>query len=872
MEPLVVSVSWGGPNARRSENRIICAASTKLRCSAPATRTRAGSTNEWGGGLDTSVSSVPPGGCSPLAIVTSGRWDAALFTTYALSLSFFETYLVRNGLKKAGCEEIWVVADQANYAQALVERQAKGVGQDYRVVPVALPHGVFHPKVVYLHSKEFDAILVGSGNLTFGGFGKNVEVMELFRSDQNPEIFAQFAEFLDALRKRSDFLNPDLGWIERFNELAKHAGANAVDAPGNIRLLHCVEHSVAAQLGAIAQSHGGASSLRILSPFYDEDGSGFATLAKHSGAIRAQIGLLAGQRDTSPFPFGKKFPELKVSAAEVEVPDHHRSLHAKWIECDLNDGNRLVATGSVNATRQSLATTQNIEVDVLRIESQNALSRLKWKKIPSPAHQTISKFIAPGIGSRVLVYASLTEAGRIHGMVLAAMNTEGKWQASLSRPDGHSVAFEIEVMHDGRFQIRVPQRELFECQSALQLALVCGVRRGCCWINNEWLLELAKVKNIPLGSIQRFLQGESDEEDDLAFLEFLTAKLRDVIPIHIGVSPSGDRESLPEPNDDGTIAVDALAPSEACDEKSFSAASSRRTNQLGRLVGRLFSHIEEKLEHVPFRSKVGRPSEANREEEDDDDDDDDEIEEERLYRRQIGVEQFRQAVRTLLAAGSENTRRTAAHWWLLAELHHHLQHDDDPTRAQAFCREWLLSVASSFQLQNPADKFDRVIVTIASILGANAIRPNDLPERLVGLHEALEVCGGTRFPSGQLRDLIDPAWFGDVGEIGGQSRAAGLDAVLGSRTRRTELEQLKVALQARAPLPKGLALLSTGIGEQLRRSFERGETIRLIEFRPDRTSCPNVSCGMALNSATLSQLEHLHITQCVQCGSYIVKL
>jgi hypothetical protein len=73
-----------------------------------------------------------------------------------------------------GCQDIWIVADTDGYLQSLAERQTGSVEIDYKLVPVALPNGVFHPKCVYLSGPDGDLLMVGSVNLTFGGYGRNV--------------------------------------------------------------------------------------------------------------------------------------------------------------------------------------------------------------------------------------------------------------------------------------------------------------------------------------------------------------------------------------------------------------------------------------------------------------------------------------------------------------------------------------------------------------------------------------------------------------------------------------------------------------------------------------------------------------------------
>ena len=81
----------------------------------------------------------------------AARWKHALFTTYALSLSYFESEVLRPLLQQ-GCDDIWLICDAQGYRSSLLERRSMRVGQEYRIVPVALPNGVFHPKCIHLVS------------------------------------------------------------------------------------------------------------------------------------------------------------------------------------------------------------------------------------------------------------------------------------------------------------------------------------------------------------------------------------------------------------------------------------------------------------------------------------------------------------------------------------------------------------------------------------------------------------------------------------------------------------------------------------------------------------------------------------------------
>ena len=79
-------------------------------------------------------------------------WKHALFTTYTLSLSYFESEILRS-LLRAGCSDISLVSDAEGYRSSLLERRSMRVGQEYRLIPVAMPKGVFHAKCIYLGSE-----------------------------------------------------------------------------------------------------------------------------------------------------------------------------------------------------------------------------------------------------------------------------------------------------------------------------------------------------------------------------------------------------------------------------------------------------------------------------------------------------------------------------------------------------------------------------------------------------------------------------------------------------------------------------------------------------------------------------------------------
>ena len=182
-------------------------------------------------------------------VLAGQRWEKALFTTYALSLTFFESIVLR-ALREVECREIWVIADAEGYRSSLMERGSHGVGYEYHLVPIGLRNGVFHPKCCYFVGADSDVLAIGSGNLTFGGFGRNLEVIEVLSSETHSGCLYAFAEFLNALKLRTDVVCPDLSWVDAFADRAFQISGRANRSVEYPRLISSVEDSAKNQLRA----------------------------------------------------------------------------------------------------------------------------------------------------------------------------------------------------------------------------------------------------------------------------------------------------------------------------------------------------------------------------------------------------------------------------------------------------------------------------------------------------------------------------------------------------------------------------------------------------------------------------------------------
>jgi hypothetical protein len=139
---------------------------------------------------------------APLDLISAHPWRRTAYTTYALSLSFFEAVIL-DALVRGGGREALILADVAGARAALSEQGARRVGKDYDVEPVMVRGGVFHPKLSVLIGDDECHLLVGSGNLTFGGWGGNLEIIEHLHPTFAADAIEDAADLFDRLSSAS---------------------------------------------------------------------------------------------------------------------------------------------------------------------------------------------------------------------------------------------------------------------------------------------------------------------------------------------------------------------------------------------------------------------------------------------------------------------------------------------------------------------------------------------------------------------------------------------------------------------------------------------------------------------------------------------
>jgi hypothetical protein len=738
-------------------------------------------------------------------IIASESWKHALFTTYTLSLSYFESEVLRP-LIRSGCNDIWVIADAEGYRASLLERRAARVGQEYRLIPAALPHGIFHAKCIYL-SGDDDLLLIGSGNVTFHGHGRNAEVFEVIRPEGAATAFRDFAEFLDLITAREDEIRlPRSEWAEEFAERARAAAARGMDPAGGrvVRLVHSLTDPIADQLRVLLAPYGACTDALIMSPYHDANGSAVAELLELINARRASV-MAAG--DESPFPFACAAGwDRPVSPVRLAQPER-RFIHAKWYEFAMEQG-RVQLTGSINATRKALLTTDNVEAGILRPLAQES-GGLEYVPTPVPSFSS-QKPLPSGLGTNELVYAAFdrARADRLYGQIITLRAPTGVWRIRLVQADGESLVYEVEVAVDGRFSVHAETLEAFSHMPS-QIVMTLDEREARGWIHNEMLLGMGGHRRLTAGALARLMRRAETDEDIQALLDYFSIHAEEHLrlfnfPV---IAHSVEGEGATEKEKTVTVHIDELAPIAApsppgyhptnavSDDNQFHAAMARlrrvllghgRERAKAAESGRSTAVAEQGEPEVPSGNTPEQMAET------------------------LGLSNFENEIRKRIeeAAVDRPPLRDALLVVLLeVSMAMRLYRLDDKDGAHEFLTIWLADACRLSSVRRETQTaLQQHVVTASAILYTLGSAAGEKACIAMELHDSLE-----RFYRGPadrehaLRALITDTHtgFADalLGDLGNVNLSGALDAILEKRTRRQQLDDALTRAAKGQPVP-----------------------------------------------------------------------
>lgn len=455
----------------------------------------------------------------------------ALFTTFTFSINWFENFLFPE-LRKSGCEQIDVLVDARAARRSTEDISALSVGTDYRVIPVPMKGATFfHPKVAYFEGETHDVLFVSSANLTLSGHGKNLEVHDAIGSDVEPGVFVEFSGFLESLLARHTFQPENLQVLHAYRERAAKwldAAAAVPDAERRVWLIHTLDEPALEQFAALAGNSGGRRLLTVLSPYHAPDGAPVRKLAADVRASQIRIGLSAGGGSSEALVARFQAPPDDFTYVVPVTEEENRFAHAKIFELSARDGETYLMAGSVNATHQSLDSTKNVEVSLVRRLPATPFS---WADA-TPSRWEANKVDPDNLSETwASLEATWTVENRIVGRVVPVRGPQSVraelWAgANLIAPLG-----EVTLAVDGTFSVSVS--EVPNTDQGLRLVLTSDTVQAVGWLNLEVALATNSREHKVFRLTQQLVAGDmaaSEFDRMLAWLDGIGPPVPEAAP------------------------------------------------------------------------------------------------------------------------------------------------------------------------------------------------------------------------------------------------------------------------------------------------------------------------------------------------------
>jgi hypothetical protein len=315
---------------------------------------------------------IPSGG-------KNGKYHSAVLTTYAIDLIHFDRQLLNILHRKQICSiNVLVDYDQMEKSMEYINPiYMKNIGKEYCVTNIIAKKGyVFHPKINFFIGDESVMVLIGSGNLTVPGHGKNHEVFTGFMIDENDcnhqPLIEECWQYLKRFETQfSDFVKfrilheiPDnCRFLKSPNHVEPHKMYDFKKGLSAALLYNEANSTILQQLKMLISLED-VKKVTVVSPYFDERGDSLITLSKW--CPNAKIKVLI-HRDCSLPPckmtYNKNIDFYDFSntkRSQIKIKKYERKLHAKIIHFEL-DNQEYCLIGSANATKPGLGLMVNNE-------------------------------------------------------------------------------------------------------------------------------------------------------------------------------------------------------------------------------------------------------------------------------------------------------------------------------------------------------------------------------------------------------------------------------------------------------------------------------------------------------------------------------
>jgi hypothetical protein len=365
---------------------------------------------------------------------------ATFLTTYTFNGPFFESVLLTELLRRHASPIIVFVDRRMGYDPAVsAAGSLTTAGRDYYLVPVDWQPGVFHPKVHLFCGPN--VALVGSGNLTPGGCGQNLEAFDLLDGSVEAIALHEIRQFFRTLlsERRAALPRNQRPYLEAQIPLGDAA-------KGEAKFLHTLgAEPLLERVKALALEERGEECL-LAAPFQDYDHETNRALASELRLSNCR--LAAEPRRPPPKPSG-------FVCGQLAAPDG-RPLHAKLVY-RRGSQSALLCLGSANLSRaawsgrnaEAIVVRQTLEpaefvpfIDLVPFESTiwdapvdiESLEAHALPRVPQPAVSLVGDELVIELDAPDLELEFALDDGLSEKPLMVVRSGDSSWHAKLDAP------------------------------------------------------------------------------------------------------------------------------------------------------------------------------------------------------------------------------------------------------------------------------------------------------------------------------------------------------------------------------------------------------------------------------------------------------
>jgi hypothetical protein len=342
--------------------------------------------------------------------LVSGNYHSCLITTYSFDFYYFEKSVMRI-LRSKGIGNISLFIDNNIIQNVLGRIGGNSSSRVYSISPI-VSNGCFHPKVYMFFGENQGLVIIGSGNLTSSGHGKNEEIWGAFHYDinekTNEQLFANAWGFFNLLTKGiKGFSKEKFRWIKEYSPwldslpTPNQTILESLDDKNGIAFFsNGIDGNIYKYLTDIIPKDD-VREITIIAPYFDSKGKIIESFYKNYKNAKINI-LLDDKNGILPFGLNKdiasKIDFFHWNDCYEDKPEDKQNsrLHAKIFNFKLADKTQFCLIGSSNASVAAFGTDVlpaiNNEVSVLlKSENKDFIHDLGIKVNPNN-NQDLSNF------------------------------------------------------------------------------------------------------------------------------------------------------------------------------------------------------------------------------------------------------------------------------------------------------------------------------------------------------------------------------------------------------------------------------------------------------------------------------------------------